>query len=403
MSAATTPPAVTALTRPGRQPLPWGQPAHWPAVRDGQAGALRADPAECALQAGDDLAAIQAWLQTKQGRSPHTLEAYRKEVTRLLLWAHDRDQALSDLRLEDLQAYQDFLTNPQPAGRWIGAGRKYALSDPRWRPFAGPLSAASRNQALRALRNLYEFLAATRYLRFNPMAQMVLQTPSVSESGPRHSLSAMQWAAIQAVISEGPQAAVAERQHQARCRWAFTLLYLLGPRLSDLTGTFADIQPYPHGPEGERVWAWYIVGKGGKPVHIPLNDELLMEMGRLREAFGRPPLPCPDDDLPLVPRIRGHVQRPLTRKGLDALVRSVLGQAAQRLHVSGHATESALLARASAHWLRHTAGTELLNISGDLRITAELLRHTDVRTTQRYTHKSLADLLQAISLRSAGW
>ena len=114
-------------------------------------------------------------------------------------------------------------------------------------------------------------------------------------------------------------------------------------------------------------------------------------------------LPCADDDLPLVPRIRGAMQRPMTRKGLDALVKTVMGQAAQRLHVSGHATEASLLSQASAHWLRHTAGTEMLNVSGDLRITAELLRHADVRTTQRYTHKTLADLLQAISLRTAGW
>jgi len=39
-----------------------------------------------------------------------------------------------------LLLYRRFLTDPQPAPRWVMTGRKVARADPSWRPFAGPLS-----------------------------------------------------------------------------------------------------------------------------------------------------------------------------------------------------------------------------------------------------------------------
>lgn len=52
---------------------------------------------------------------------------------------------LSSILHEDLIVYQAILKDPQPAGRWISADRcKYPRGDALWRPFNGPLSAASQ-------------------------------------------------------------------------------------------------------------------------------------------------------------------------------------------------------------------------------------------------------------------
>ena len=54
--------------------------------------------------------------------------------------------------------------------------------------------------------------------------------------------------------------------------------------------------------------------------------------------------------------------------------------------------------------LRHTAASEILEASGnDLVVTAELLRHSDLRTTKGYVHKDLSQLRAALQKRSSHW
>lgn len=52
------------------------------------------------------------------------------------------------------------------------------------------------------------------------------------------------------------------------------------------------------------------------------------------------------------------------------------------------------------HALRHTAGTELYRATGDLYVTAALLGHTDIKTTQIYAHMSQAHLRDALRRRA---
>ena len=51
------------------------------------------------------------------------------------------------------------------------------------------------------------------------------------------------------------------------------------------------------------------------------------------------------------------------------------------------------LAEASTHWLRHTAASHMLNEAKmPMLSVSKILRHNDIRTTQRYTHKNKDDL-----------
>jgi integrase/recombinase XerD len=85
-------------------------------------------------------------------RHKGNLDTYRKESERLLLWSTtELRKPLSSLTHEDLLVYRRFLSDPQPAQRWVMTGRKVARADPSWRPFAGPLSPASERASDRRL------------------------------------------------------------------------------------------------------------------------------------------------------------------------------------------------------------------------------------------------------------
>jgi Phage integrase protein len=124
----------------------------------------------CYIQAQHALDAVRTYLNRYRDQ-PKTLRAYTKELERFLLWAVVlRGKALSDLRVDDCEAYKDFLKNPDP--RFVG--ERFARSSPRWRPFAAAvdgkasLSADSQRYAVRALRAAFTWWVDVRYLAGNP-------------------------------------------------------------------------------------------------------------------------------------------------------------------------------------------------------------------------------------------
>jgi site-specific recombinase XerD len=94
-------------------------------------------------------------------------------------------------------------------------------------------------------------------------------------------------------------------------------------------------------------------GKGGKSRSVPIHPELAQELSFVRE-------PCPDD---LVVGVMHHAVGHLFDRWLPA--RGVEG--------------------ISAHRLRHTFATWLLNATGDLRLVQLSLGHSNIETTTRYT------------------
>jgi hypothetical protein len=106
----------------------------------------------CYIQADHDLDAVRAYLNRYRDQ-PKTLRAYTKELERFLLWAVVlRGKALSELRVDDCEAYKDFLKSPDP--RFVG--ERFARHSPRWRPFASEaLSSESQRYAVRVLRTAF--------------------------------------------------------------------------------------------------------------------------------------------------------------------------------------------------------------------------------------------------------
>jgi hypothetical protein len=103
---------------PALEVQPWERIA-LPQELDGSQGRFRAPRESCVLDARDDYAAMQAWLERHESEA--TRRAYRKEAVRLILWVVlERARALSSLATEDATAYRAFLRRPTPVARWIG-------------------------------------------------------------------------------------------------------------------------------------------------------------------------------------------------------------------------------------------------------------------------------------------
>lgn len=357
-----------------------------PAHLDGHDGANRGSE-RAQIAADNDIDAIKAWL-ARFVDTPTTFDSYRKEAERLLLWATlELGKPLSSLVHEDWLRYRKFLEDPQPAARWVSpAGRKYPRAHPAWRPFAGPLSPSSCRQAGIILNALFSWLVQAGYLAGNPLA---LSRERKRRAAPRITryLEDDLWAEVKATIEALPRDTPRELEQYLRLRWLFTLLYLCGLRVSEVIGTTMGAFFSRRDKAGVQRWWLEVVGKGDKLRIVPATSELMAELTRYRRALGLTPFPLPNETTPLFLPLGGR-KRALTRGGVHGIVKQVFGQTAERFRARGpdFETEAVRVVQASAHWLRHTAGSHMVNGDVDLRHVRDTLGHVSIGTTNTYLH-----------------
>jgi integrase len=206
-----------------------------PAALDGRDGANRATGRHAQIAATNDLDALRVWL-TRFADTKTTFENYRKEAERPLLWSIVQlGKPLSSLTHEDLLVYQHFLADPQPSAGWVaGGGRKHPRTDARWRPFYGPLSPASQRQTMVILNVMFAWLVQAGYLAGNPLSLSRQRACKIPPRITRY-LEPELWQEVKAYIGSMPCETARERFHHARVRWLFTLLYLGGLRITEVS------------------------------------------------------------------------------------------------------------------------------------------------------------------------
>lgn len=338
------------------------------------------------VAANDDRSAVLAWL-ARYKDSPATLASYRKEAERLLLWCvYQHAKAMSDLTHEDFLAYERFLEDPQPADRWVmQVAQKAPRSSPLWRPFAKPLDRQSQRQALSILNSLFNWLVQAGYLVGNPLAlrrrKLAARPANTSRFLPHE-----HWAQVRETIQSLPMGTPRLARQAARYRWLFSLLYIGGLRISEVCNNAMGDFYCRRGADGRERWWLQVRGKGEKSRVVPATDELVSELMRYRKANDLAPLPREGDALPLLLPIIG-VARPMARSAVHELVKDVFRETATRLRVLGPDHEAAAIhvERASAHWMRHTAGTHQSD-SMDLKAVRDNLGHANIATTSIYLH-----------------
>lgn len=297
---------------------------------------IRLAMTETELQARDQQT-IEAFLDTlwmERGLRANTLSAYGSDLRGLARWLEQRERDLLGADRTDLQAYL--------ADR-VGAG----------------LRMRSIRRLLTSLKRFYRHQVRTGRLHEDPSAR--IDTPKIGRPLP-DSLSESQ---IEALLCSPDT----DTARGLRDRAMLELMYACGLRVSELVQLSAAALNRSHG-------VLRITGKGGRERLIPVGQQALDWIERYL-VESRPRL--------------------LVRKGpCDALFVTERGGAMTRQAfwhlVKRHARAVGIEQPLSPHTLRHAFATHLLNHGADLRAVQMLLGHSDLSTTQIYTHVARARL-----------
>lgn len=260
-----------------------------------------------------------------EGMSRHSISAYLSDLHKLAEWASPRP--LLGLDHEDLIR---FIQELQEEG-----------SHPR-----------SRARFLSAVRRFYRFHLSQHRLTLDPTLN--LDTPKIGRPLPKDLSEAEVEMLLAAPLTETPLG--------LRDRAMLELLYACGLRVSELVGLRID-QPNLRGGFVR------VTGKGSKERLVPMNQEAMDWLVRYVEQ-ARPALVAGSPTDALFPSREGEF---MTRQTFWYRIKA-LAQAA------------GINKPLSPHTLRHAFATHLLNHGADLRVVQMLLGHSDLSTTQIYTH-----------------
>jgi integrase/recombinase XerD len=284
-----------------------------------------------------DLKAFDGYLRSERGMAANTILAYGRDLERFASWLADDGRCrYLNPSLVDLSRYLSFLRDAELA----------------------PTSIA---RALVSLKVFY------RYLRLEERADAVtvdlLASPVLWERIPQ----VLSPEAVE-VLLNSPQPG---DRFFLRDRAILETLYATGCRASEVVGLKL---------EDLHLESAFLkcTGKGNKQRVVPLGRPAV---SALRAYLGESRTTIPRAaQTPHVFVSRGG--RAMTREALWELVKKYVRRAG--LH-----------AKVSPHTLRHSFATHLLSGGADLRIVQELLGHSNIRTTQQYTHVD-RDRLKAI-------
>ncbi len=283
-----------------------------------------------------------AHLRLERHLSPNTIAAYRTDLIHLATFLHRSSSSLDDA---DHAILRRFLA------------QQHALGYAR----------ASIARRVGAIHTFYRWAVDEGKIAHDPSS--LLGRPKVANR-----LPTVLRAGEAADLVEGPDADEAEdpieRAVALRDRAILELLYGSGLRVSEVT----LLRRQDLDLDGARV---LVRGKGSKERRVPVSDDAVLAV-RVWLADGRSHLAVDAGGSLFLNR----KHKPMSPRDVRAMV---------------HGYAGALLPgrRIGPHTLRHSYATHLLEGGADIRAVQELLGHSSVATTQRYTHVSRARLFEA--------
>jgi integrase/recombinase XerD len=287
----------------------------------------------------DDLAVIERFadlLWMERGLSANTLAAYQSDLRALSRWLdRERGRGLVAAQRLDLLDYLAVLSL---------AGRK-------------PRSAA---RVVSCLRQFYQHLLRQGLIQDDPSARV--DAPRLGRPLPKTLTEAEVEALLRAPLTDEPRG--------QRDRTMLEVLYATGLRVTELVTLTPQSVSLAQG-------VVRVTGKGDKERLVPLGEEAVAWLQTyVRE--GRPDILNGRVCDYLFPTVRSCC---MTRQAFWLLIKR-------------YALEAGIAKALSPHTLRHAFATHLLNHGADLRVVQMLLGHSDLSTTQIYTHVARERLKQ---------
>lgn len=274
-------------------------------------------------------------LRVERGASPLTVEAYSR----------------------DLSVFMDFLTRPElgfsraPLQSFCDVARQDVIEFEEYLLNSKDYAPTSLARCISCLKSFYKFLVRENICAENPLSTITM--PRKSQNLP-DVLSVEQVAAlIDSVQGDSPRA--------LRDRAILEMLYGCGLRVSELCQLDLDRL---NSTEGFII----VLGKGSKERIVPFSGTAERAVNQYLEG-GRPALAKGAASLAVFLNARGGR---LSRQSVFKMVQKAgLAIGVANLH---------------PHSLRHSCATHMLEGGADLRIIQDMLGHSDISTTQIYTH-----------------
>ena len=292
---------------------------------------------ETGKKSKDIVSCYRRYLKLEKGYSVNTLDAYMRDVDKLLRYLAVEQVDVLDAKLEDLEHFAAFISD-------LGIG---------------PRSLA---RILSGVRQFYRFLVIDGYLEVDPTE--LLESPKQ----PDHLPEVLSTAEVDLL----EQAIDLSKWEGHRNRAIIEVLFSCGLRVSELTNLKLS---------NLYIEEQYIrvTGKGAKERLVPISPRALDELNYWFADRNVMKIKPGEEDYVFLNR-RGHH---LTRTMILIMIKR-------------YALDAGILKTISPHTLRHSFATSLLEGGADLRAIQAMLGHESIGTTEIYTHIDTSTLRQEI-------
>ena len=277
---------------------------------------------------------LSMWLKERiiQNQSEHTISAYQRDLTDFFNFCENKKLQLQDIEASDLREY---------------------LAE---RVERDQLSSSSLQRHLTSIRQFMKWAEQGQYLVQNPSEDFKLKRQ------PRPLPGMIDIETINQILDQAAPEKILDQQLWLRDKAMLELLYSSGLRLAELQGlSFKDI-------DFNRMLL-RITGKGNKTRIVPFGqkakDSLLLWMSVYRIWQGD---------------LRADFSIFISKKGQTLTPRQIENR------VKYQAQRAGVNVDLHPHLLRHCFASHMLSASGDLRSVQEMLGHSNLSTTQIYTH-----------------
>ncbi len=285
----------------------------------------------------DIVSRYRRYLKLEKGYSVNTLDAYMRDVDKLLRYLAVEQIDVLDVKLEDLEHFAAFISD-------LGIG---------------PRSLA---RILSGVRQFYRFLVIDGYLEVDPTE--LLESPKQ----PDHLPEVLSTAEVDLL----EQAIDLSKWEGHRNRAIIEVLFSCGLRVSELTNLKLS---------NLYIEEQYIrvMGKGSKERLVPISPRALDELNYWFADRNVMKIKPGEEDYVFLNRRGQHLTRTMIL-----------------IMIKRYAVEAGIKKTISPHTLRHSFATSLLEGGADLRAIQAMLGHESIGTTEIYTHIDTSTLRQEI-------
>lgn len=265
--------------------------------------------------------------------------------------------------IDDICEFKDFLQQEQ-MGTLITARSIHARNF-MTRLFNNEFKKKSIARKLSSLKTFYRYLITEKMVTKNPFE--LIESPKVEKSLPRF----LYKEEIEKIFSSIDTSTAIGKRNLA----IMEILYGSGLRVSELVSL--EIKNLDFANAMIKV-----LGKGSKERYVPMNLRTIEALNNYI-YIGRKELILKVETVAPSALFVNRNGGPLTTRGVRVIINKIIEDAAESIHVY-------------PHMLRHTFATHLLDGGADLRSVQEMLGHSNLSTTQIYTHVSTEQLKKSM-------